>query len=166
MFSVQEIIITCFYVHAAYTYLQGRFMTKSKARNAMFLLLVVQLVIIALDIAVVGLDLLGHTKLKVFIHSFVYSVKLELEFVILNQLIELSRVGLSSVPPFCLTVVDARVADQGNDMTETTIGTPKQSKVASSRSTSPSTIDLESGDLSSPTCTLDFITTPQHMSLK
>jgi hypothetical protein len=162
IFSVQEIVITCFYVHAAYSYLQGRFMTKNKARNAMLLLLMVQLVIIAVDIAIVGLDFLGHTKLKVIVHSFVYSIKLELEFVILNQLIEMSRTGLAGMPVLDQTVGDA----YGKVTMVIKAGEPNQWKMTDSSTTSEVDGDLETANSIRATCALDFITVPQHISLE
>ncbi|KAF2489065.1 hypothetical protein BU16DRAFT_440592, partial [Lophium mytilinum] len=90
IFSLQEIAISFFYVRAAHQYLQSRFAQRGKTRQAMFLLLFVQIIIISVDIALIAIDFAGYLQLKLFIHSFVYSVKLELEFVVLNQLVELS----------------------------------------------------------------------------
>ncbi|KAH7378193.1 hypothetical protein DE146DRAFT_673340 [Phaeosphaeria sp. MPI-PUGE-AT-0046c] len=88
MFTTQEIVISLFYVRAAYQYLQGKFNTsKGKARSAMSLLLLIQVIIIASDVAICTLNLVGERQLKVIVHSFVYAIKLELEFVVLNQLI-------------------------------------------------------------------------------
>jgi hypothetical protein len=109
MFSAQEIVISSLYVRAAYQYLQSKFnVQKGKARSAMCLLLLAQIIIISLDITIVVLDLAKYLKLKVIIHGFVYSIKLELEFVVLNQLIDLSRMGVpgisstnSAVPAVC-----------------------------------------------------------------
>ncbi|KAF2023134.1 hypothetical protein EK21DRAFT_47103, partial [Setomelanomma holmii] len=93
MFSAQEMIISFFYVRAAYQYLKSRFAKKDKTRSAMFLLLLVQVAIVVVDVALIVIDFAGYLQLKLFIHSFVCSVKLELEFVVLNQLVELSRMG-------------------------------------------------------------------------
>ncbi|KAH8723747.1 hypothetical protein GQ44DRAFT_684417 [Phaeosphaeriaceae sp. PMI808] len=97
MFSMQEIIISLLYVHAAYQYLQGRFADKNKTREHMGVLLLVQCIVIAIDIAVVAVDFAGFLQLKIFLMSFAYSVKLELEFVGLNQLVGLSQMGVSGV---------------------------------------------------------------------
>lgn len=66
----------------------------------MFLRLGVQIVIVAVDIALIVIDFANFLELKLFIHSFVYSVKLELEFVVLNQLVELSQLGGPGLPSF------------------------------------------------------------------
>jgi hypothetical protein len=163
MFSAQEIIISVFYVHAAYKYLQGRFTQKSKARKAMFLLLLIQVVIIALDITIIVIDLGGYLKLKIFIHSFVYSVKLELEFVVLNQLVEISKMGLHGVASLNLAV--GEVCAKGSDevtakKTPAVVGQivlPAWTKQTSSET------DLESCDSNKSMDGLDFITTSQHV---
>jgi hypothetical protein len=160
MFSTQEIIISSFYVRAAYKYLQSQFnVHKSKARNAMCLLLLIQLIIIALDITIIVLDLSGYLKLKVIIHSFVYSVKLELEFVVLNQLIEMSRMGVPGIPS-----CSQAVAATGLNLVAGRAGVVASS---SNRQTwkvaSDSAVDLESCASHNTASTLDFITRPQHM---
>lgn len=95
----QENIIAFFYMRAAYQYLRNRTEERSKTRKAMALLLTVQIIILILDIALLVLDFAGMLVLKLFIHSFVYSVKLELEFVVLNQLVDISQLGVPGLPP-------------------------------------------------------------------
>jgi hypothetical protein len=71
-----------------------------------------QVIIIILDITIIVLDLAGYLKPKVFIHSFVYSIKLELEFVVLNQLIEISRMGLPRIQSVSHAVVKPQMPRQ------------------------------------------------------
>jgi hypothetical protein len=59
----------------------------------MICLIIVQLLVVAIDLVVVTLDLVEYVVLKLIIYSFIYSVKLELEFAILNQLISLLQIG-------------------------------------------------------------------------
>lgn len=93
MFNGQEILMAFFYVRAAYRYLNNGFTKKDKVRNAMCLLIVVSAIVFAVDVFIVSLDISGHMRLKTFLHSFVYTIKLELEFVNLNQLVRISRMG-------------------------------------------------------------------------
>ncbi|KAH7384126.1 hypothetical protein DE146DRAFT_792527 [Phaeosphaeria sp. MPI-PUGE-AT-0046c] len=95
VFSAQETIISIIYLRAAYKYLKNGFAQKNKSRQIMTTLLLVQITIIAIDIGIIVIDFLGYLQLKLFINSFVYAAKLELEFVALNQLVELSKVGTS-----------------------------------------------------------------------
>jgi hypothetical protein len=160
MFSTQEIIISSFYVRAAYKYLQSQFNAqKDKARNAMCLLLLIQLIIIALDITIIVLDLSGYLKLKVIIHSFVYSVKLELEFVVLNQLIEMSRMGVPGIPS-CSQAVNTTSRHQ--DAGRAGVAASSSSKTTWTMG-SDSAVDLESCASHNTTNTLDFITKPEHI---
>lgn len=100
VFSGQECLLSFFYVKAAYQYLRSRFVQRGKTRKAMCLLLGVQVIIVVVDIALIAVDFANLLMLKLFIHSFIYSVKLELEFVVLNQLVELSRMGVPGLPSF------------------------------------------------------------------
>jgi hypothetical protein len=102
-FCGQEILISSLYIRAAYKYLRnwGNLAPQSsriKIREAMILLLAVQAVVVLIDIALITIDFLGLIKLKGFIHSFIYCAKLELEFVVLNQLVEISRLGVPGLP--------------------------------------------------------------------
>ncbi|OAL52286.1 hypothetical protein IQ07DRAFT_597923 [Pyrenochaeta sp. DS3sAY3a] len=157
MFSAQEIVISFFYVRAAYQYLQSRYAQKGKTRSAMFLLLLVQIVIIAADIALIVIDLAGYLQLKLFIHSFVYAVKLELEFVVLNQLLELSQMGVPGIPSFSFPVSSRGVADAGN-------GKGPRVMVAVDEHVPAMTSDLELQRTVTPKCSLDFITKPHRIA--
>ncbi|QDS71360.1 hypothetical protein FKW77_002474 [Venturia effusa] len=100
VFSGQECLLSFFYVRAAYQYLRSRFAQRGKTRKAMCLLLGVQVIIVIIDIALIVVDFADLLMVKLFIHSFIYSVKLELELVVLNQLVELSRMGVPGLPSF------------------------------------------------------------------
>jgi hypothetical protein len=166
MFSAQEIIISSFYVYAAYRYLQGRFTQKSKTRQAMFLLLFIQVVIIALDITIIVIDLGGYLKLKIVIHSFIYSVKLELEFVVLNQLVEISKMGLHGVPSLNAAAVEARTKDPAEATVKDLPNIVDQSILPSWISKTSSDVDLESCDSNTSMDGTDFITTPQNTDIR
>jgi hypothetical protein len=92
-FNGQEIIIAGLYIHAAFNYLRERSAPAPKVRNAMVLLLLIQAIVVALDMGIIIIDFLGFLTIKLFLNSFIYCVKLELEFVVLNQLVELSQIG-------------------------------------------------------------------------
>jgi hypothetical protein len=97
IFSAEEIILSYFYVRAAYHYLRSRSVQRGQTRRAMSLLLAVQVIIICIDITLVIMEFAGLVELKLFLHSFAYSVKLELEFVVLNQLVQLSQLGVAGI---------------------------------------------------------------------
>ncbi|KAI4605537.1 hypothetical protein J4E80_010599 [Alternaria sp. BMP 0032] len=56
----------------------------------MCMLLLVQLVAVTFDVTIVFMDFAGYLQLKFGVFSFAYAVKLELEIVALNQLVELN----------------------------------------------------------------------------
>jgi hypothetical protein len=102
-FTLQEFIITCFYMKAAWDHLQEpRLQNEAagldqRARKVYRYLITVQLLVLAMDIVVAVLACAGYFAIKGIIFSFTYSVKLELEFVILNQLVAISRQGITRV---------------------------------------------------------------------
>lgn len=95
----QETLISFMYVWAAYRYLKNRSSSaaRGKVTKAMTLLLGVQIVVLLIDVALISVDFLGLNTLKLFINSFVYAIKLELEFLVLNQLVEISRLGVTGI---------------------------------------------------------------------
>lgn len=159
-FAVQDIILSCLYLRAAYQYLQGRFTQSSKTRSVMCLLLLVQFVAIAFDVAIVFMDFAGYLQLKFIVFSFAYAVKLELEFVALNQLVELSKMGLPGIASMSLKAFKTDENEvMVNKMPSTTIRTFSVAKMGPGETSSdtPPCAPQSSSD------TLDFITTPGQL---
>jgi hypothetical protein len=153
VFSSQETVISGLYIWAAWKYLKSGFTHKGKKRGIMMALVMVQVTIIAVDVAIIVIDFLGYLQLKLFINSFVYAVKLELEMVVLNQLVELSRLGLSETPE------KTGVTDDDTGRFDSAVMLAKPSPVASADS-----LDLESqrsrGSKASYS-SMEFITMPE-----
>ncbi|CAN9363016.1 unnamed protein product [Alternaria alternata] len=159
-FAVQDIILSCLYLRAAYQYLQGRFTQSSKTRSVMCLLLLVQFVAIAFDVAIVFMDFAGYLQLKFIVFSFAYAVKLELEFVALNQLVELSKMGLPGIASMSLRAFKTDENEvMVNKMPSTAIRTFSVAKMGPGETSSdtPPCAPQSSSD------TLDFITTPGQL---
>lgn len=79
-FNGQEILISSMYIRAAYVYLRdwsqlGSTGARGRVRRTMILLLVCQAVIVCIDIAIISIDLMGMLRVKNYIHSFIYCVK-------------------------------------------------------------------------------------------
>jgi hypothetical protein len=118
MFTVQEIIISLIYIHATWKILHERIVRhREKTRNVLIMLFIVQTVVVMMDIVVITLDLSGWFTLKAIIHSWVYGIKLELEFVVLNQLVDIARAGQT---PGLSTITDSNVPDSTQTSTEST----------------------------------------------
>jgi hypothetical protein len=92
MFAVQEVIISAIYIYYAAKMLRpmqnihGR-----KALKTIRNLICINLLIIALDITLVSLQYARFDVLQHFFKACVYSVKLKIEFVVLNQLLDLTQ---------------------------------------------------------------------------
>ncbi|RDW60270.1 hypothetical protein BP5796_11876 [Coleophoma crateriformis] len=82
-FSVQETAISAIYIYATVNLLRGSF--NQKIRRTTIFLIIIQVVVILVDVVVIALDYCEYYTLKAVVHSFIYALKLQLEFVILNQ---------------------------------------------------------------------------------
>lgn len=163
VFSAQETVISMLYLHAAYMYLKSGFAQKDKSRQIMTTLSLVQITIIAIDIGIIVIDFLDYLQLKLFINSFVYAAKLELEFVALNQLVELSRVGTSNRGSKQFVACQERPA---SDLFKTTMAVETDSTSKLVKFSSVPLVDLESqlSRESALSCrSLDFITMPANI---
>jgi magnesium-transporting ATPase (P-type) len=94
-FCVQEFIISGLYVLEVYRL--SKVLTHEKSRQTMWELLVINLVIIALDIALLTLEYLGLAVLEQTFKGTAYSFKLKMEFAILGKLISMAHTH--SAPP-------------------------------------------------------------------
>jgi hypothetical protein len=133
-FLSQEAIISFFYMRAAYQYLRSRFVQRGKTRKIMSFLLGVQLVVVIVDLAIIVIDFVGFLELKLFLHSFIYSVKLELEFLVLTQLVELSQLGVPGLPSFSLDKSERRNDSKSPLAPHVVDWTPTQSPMSDSLS--------------------------------
>jgi hypothetical protein len=107
VFTVQECGISALYMWGVWRLLQEQVHRTKRIRHVLSLLFVVQTITIAMDIAVCVLDVAGYFTLKAIIHSWVYGIKLELEFVVLNQLVDIAKTGV----PGLKTITDDSVPD-------------------------------------------------------
>jgi hypothetical protein len=91
-FALQEAIISGLYVYHTYKFLKpGAVFQKSNTKRVMRHLIVVNVFIIFLDFSLLGTEFANHYEIQTTYKSVVYSIKLKLEFDILNQLVKLTR---------------------------------------------------------------------------
>lgn len=83
VFTVQEIVLSALYIYGTFQMAQHSF--NNRVRKTITYLIIIQVGAILLDVLIAALDFLDYYILKSFIHSFVYALKLQLEFVILNE---------------------------------------------------------------------------------
>ncbi|KAL5089992.1 hypothetical protein Trisim1_004826 [Trichoderma cf. simile WF8] len=92
VFFVQEVIISVLYIHETYKILRSyRGLVTGANRTTMVHLILINFVIIALDVSILILQYTNHYDLQTAWKPFVYSIKLKMEFSVLNRLVELSQ---------------------------------------------------------------------------
>ncbi|KAL7909963.1 hypothetical protein GGI35DRAFT_350501 [Trichoderma velutinum] len=92
VFFVQEVFISVLYIHETYKILRSyRGLVTGANRTTMVHLILINFVIIALDVSVLILQYTNHYDLQTAWKPFVYSIKLKMEFSVLNRLVELSQ---------------------------------------------------------------------------
>ncbi|KAF4974098.1 hypothetical protein FZEAL_8971 [Fusarium zealandicum] len=98
MFFLQEIIISAIYIKACSSFFsaEGVFVDK-EVRKMRKHLLIVNIIIILLDIPILALEYADLYDFQTAYKAIVYSIKLKLEFNILNRLLEMTRSNDSSV---------------------------------------------------------------------
>ena len=91
MFCLQELIISGIYIKTCYSFFDTENSLNGDAvRKMRHHLLLVNVVVILLDIPILILEYTGLYDLQTAYKSFVYSVKLKIEFRILNQLMDMT----------------------------------------------------------------------------
>jgi hypothetical protein len=104
LFFLQEIVISSLYIHETIGLMRVRKHGGMDSRGRgpgtrhrlMTHLVVVNIIIVMLDTTILALEYAGLYALQTAYKGFVYSVKLKLEFSILNRLVEMTQGGSSS----------------------------------------------------------------------
>lgn len=92
IFFVQECIISLLYILATLKFFRGSMMHASSTKKRILRhLILVNCTVILLDVTILGLEYSGLYQLQTSYKAFVYSVKLKLEFGILNKLMDLTK---------------------------------------------------------------------------
>jgi hypothetical protein len=101
MFCLQELIISGIYIKTCYSFFDTENSLYGDAvRKMRHHLLLINVVVILLDIPILILEYTGLYDLQTAYKSFVYSVKLKMEFRILNQLVDMTRAQNDMDRPF------------------------------------------------------------------
>ena len=91
-FSVQEFIISGIYLWEVVQYL--KVVTHENTRRTIWELLVINIIIVALDVALLTLEFMNLTVLEEAFKGLAYSFKLKMEFAILGKLVDMAHPGL------------------------------------------------------------------------
>lgn len=91
MFFVQEVIISSIYVYKTYKMFHSEDLISEShtntGRKLLRNLIIISIIVIALDTCILVLQFVGRYASQTAVKGFIYSVKLKLEFNILNQLV-------------------------------------------------------------------------------
>ncbi|KAK9423275.1 putative Integral membrane protein [Seiridium unicorne] len=94
LFFVQETTLSGIYIYQTLALLRADGTLQTRAANKLLMNLVwINVLVILLDTAILGLEYANFYNVQTAIKGLVYSVKLKLEFTVLNGLIELTKVG-------------------------------------------------------------------------
>ena len=89
IFTAQELLISIVYIRASRNFMQ--YTVSDTRRKLLRYLLVVNVIIIAIDLVLLGTEYANLYVIYAIFKSLVYSVKLKLEFSVLGRLIDLTR---------------------------------------------------------------------------
>ncbi|KAJ5353220.1 hypothetical protein N7452_002194 [Penicillium brevicompactum] len=96
-FSIQEIILSIIYAWEGVRLLNLR--PRGHYRGTLVQLLIVNIVMILMDAAVIGVQYSGLFDIHVTLKALVYSIKLKLEYAILGKLVDITEIGGSNSAP-------------------------------------------------------------------
>lgn len=94
VFTLQELIISMIYIRAAFKMLQPG--DSAKAENTRKLLIYLNILCIVLDVIFVIQVYVGDWVYKTGTQSLAYAIKLSIEFIVLNKLMDIYRLGPGS----------------------------------------------------------------------
>jgi len=89
IFVIQESIISGIYIWATLRFLRPFY--QRQIRSVMLQLLWINVAIIVMDLAMLVVEFLGYYSLEVAMKGAIYSVKLKVEFAVLNQLMRIAK---------------------------------------------------------------------------
>lgn len=93
-FCIQEFIISGVYVYSTIRLLRPVY--HGRTRKVMMQLIWINSIIIAMDVVLLGMEYSSFYEIEATLKAMVYSIKLKLEFAVLNQLMTLANSSVSS----------------------------------------------------------------------
>ncbi|GAB1310193.1 hypothetical protein MFIFM68171_00403 [Madurella fahalii] len=98
LFFLQEIVISAIYINETLALMRTRRRCGigGDMRRLMIHLVIVNIIVVLLDVTILGLEYASLYDLQTSYKALVYSIKLKLEFSILNRLVELTQGGPSA----------------------------------------------------------------------
>jgi hypothetical protein len=130
-FSIQEIILSVIYSWESVRLLNLR--PRGHYRGTLVQLLIVNVAMILMDAAIIGVQYSGFFDIHVTLKAMVYSVKLKLEYAILGKLVHITETGGSSAATDLSDFVDLSLhhARTQPDTENPEYGPPARARVSS-----------------------------------
>ncbi|KAJ5812422.1 hypothetical protein N7474_008723 [Penicillium riverlandense] len=97
-FSAQEILISTIYILETIKMIRAAPGKNQRRSMTLYLLVLVNFIAIGMDVVLMTLEYLEFYLMQIIVKALVYSIKLKLEFAVLNMLVSISHVHLSSTP--------------------------------------------------------------------
>ncbi|KAI0139236.1 integral membrane protein [Pestalotiopsis sp. NC0098] len=101
LFFIQETILSSIYIYQTLSFFRVESALHGKAASKLMVhLICINILIILLDSTVIALEYANFYNIQTAVKGLVYSIKLKLEFKVLNDLIELTKAGstLNEIP--------------------------------------------------------------------
>ncbi|KAH7112033.1 hypothetical protein EDB81DRAFT_671042 [Dactylonectria macrodidyma] len=97
LFFVQELVISGLYIYATiHLFRDSTWHTQSARKRMLRHLIIMNIIIILVDIPILGLEYAGRYQLQTAYKAMAYSIKLKIEFRILNGLVDLTRTDIET----------------------------------------------------------------------
>ena len=93
LFCIQEFIISTIYIYCTVQLLGSIY--HSRTREVMIELIIINAVCLSMDVVLIGLEYSNNYVGETSVKAMIYAIKLKLEFAVLNQLMNLTRTGLT-----------------------------------------------------------------------
>jgi hypothetical protein len=121
-FTLQEGIISGLYVYETTRILRAASQHNQQNRRIMHQLVGINVAIIVMDLALLGLEYASEYAIQITLKGAVYSLKLKLEFAVLGKLVDLIRGA--RITPSNLSLQGMRYANQGAGLPSTRADDP------------------------------------------
>lgn len=106
-FCIQEFIISGIYVYSTIRLLRPVY--HGRTRKVMMQLIWINSIIIAMDVVLLGMEYSSYYEIEATIKAMVYSIKLKLEFAVLNQLMTLANSSVNNAQNLDIPDAEAQV---------------------------------------------------------
>lgn len=118
VFFVQELFISCVYIKTCSSFFSAPGGRNDNVRGMWRDLIAVNILVVLLDIPILCLQYLNYYDIQTAYKAFVYSIKLKIEFRILNRLVQTTQTSGNSGQPWSNSRVQTPKGKSANGLTK------------------------------------------------